>query len=172
MAIYALDDTQPEIHPNAYIHPDAVLIGNVIIGADSSVWPGAVIRADDNVISIGARTSIQDGAVLHCTAEHPTVIGDDCTIGHNTHLEGCTLENASLAGSGAIVLHGAIVSSGALVGANALVPGGRVVPPNAMALGVPAKIREDASSVEFNIANAQNYVERSERYRTSLRRID
>lgn len=172
MAIYALDDVLPEIHPDAYIHPDATLIGHVVIGAHSSVWPGAVIRADDNIISIGARTSIQDGAVLHCTVEHPTVIGNDCTIGHNTHLEGCTLEDASLAGSGAIVLHGAIVSSGALVGANALVPGGKVIPPHAMALGVPAKIREDASSIEFNIANAQNYVERAAWYRKSLRRLD
>jgi len=168
--IYALeDDYTPDIHPDAYVHPDAILIGRVVLGPDSSVWPGAVIRADDNVISIGARTSIQDGAVLHCTDEFPTIIGDDCTIGHNTHLEGCTLENGSLAGSGAIVLHGTVISSGALVGANALVPGGKVIPPNAMALGVPAKIREDANSLESNLMNAANYVERARRYRTALR---
>ena len=136
------------------------------------MWPCAVIRADDNIISIGARTSIQDGAILHCTEEYATTIGDDCTIGHNTHLEGCTLEDASLAGSGAIVLHGTVISSGALVGANALVAGGKVIPPNAMALGVPATVREDAHSVELNLLNAQNYAARAKRYLADLRQID
>lgn len=173
MPIYALGaDAVPEIHPDAYIHPDAVIIGRAIIGPESSVWPRAVIRADDNVISIGARTSIQDGAILHCTEEFATTIGDDCTIGHNTHLEGCTLENGALAGSGAVVLHGAVISSGALVGANAVVSGGKVVPSNALALGVPAKIRPDAHSLELNKLNAQNYVERGARYKAELRRIE
>ena len=173
MALYALEDGwEPDIHPDAFVHPDAILIGRVVLGAHSSVWPGAVIRADDNTIRICERTSIQDGAILHCTEDFPTTIGNDCTIGHNTHLEGCTLEDASLAGSGAIVLHGAVISSGALVGANALVSGGKTVPANAMALGVPAKIREDSHSVEFNLANAANYVERTTRYKSVMRRID
>ena len=173
MPIYSLGpDAEPDIDPEAWVHSEAVLIGRVVLGPQSSVWPGAVIRADDNTISIGARTSIQDGAVLHCTDDLPTVIGDDCTVGHNAHLEGCTMEDASLVGSGAIVLHAAVVSSGALVGANALVTGGKVVPPNALALGVPAKIREDANSVEDNVANAENYVARVERYRRSLRRLE
>lgn len=172
MPIYALEDGwEPTIHPDAFVHPEAVLIGKVILGAQSSVWPGAVIRADDNTIRIGERSSVQDGAVLHCTAEHTTTVGDDCTIGHNTHLEGCTLENGSLAGSGSVILHGAVVSSGALVGANALVPGGKVIPPNGMALGVPAKIREDANSLEMNLLNAANYVERAARYQAHMRRI-
>lgn len=172
MPIYALeDDWEPEIHPEAFVHPEAVLIGRVILGAHSSVWPGTVIRADDNTIRIGARTSVQDGAVLHCTHDFPTTVGDNCTIGHNAHLEGCTLEDGSLAGSGSVILHGTIVSTGALVGANALVPGGKVIPPNAMALGVPAKIREDANSLELNMLNADNYVERAARYRASMRRI-
>lgn len=172
MPIYALEDEwKPEIHPEAFVHPEAVLIGKVILGPHSSVWPGTVIRADDNTIRIGARTSVQDGAVLHCTHDFPTTVGDNCTIGHNAHLEGCTLEDGSLAGSGSVILHGTIVSTGALVGANALVPGGKVIPPNAMALGVPAKIREDANSLELNMLNADNYVERALRYRTSMRRI-
>ncbi len=172
MAIYALEDGwEPEIHPDAFVHPEAVLIGRVVLGAQSSVWPGAVIRADDNTITIGARTSIQDGAVLHCTHEFPTTIGNDCTIGHNAHLEGCTLQDASLAGSGSVILHGTVVSSGALVGANALVPGGKTIPPNAMALGVPAKVRENAHSVELNLLNSQNYVERTARYAAVMRKI-
>jgi carbonic anhydrase/acetyltransferase-like protein (isoleucine patch superfamily) len=172
MPIYGLEDGwEPEIHPDAFVHPEAVLIGKVVLGAQSSVWPGTVIRADDNIITIGARSSIQDGAVLHCTQDFPTIVGDDCTIGHNAHLEGCTLEDASLAGSGSVILHGAIVSTGALVGANALVPGGKVIPPNAMGLGVPVKIREDANSVEINLMYAASYVERCTRYRRSMRRI-
>lgn len=173
MPIYALEeDWIPEIHPDAFVHPGAVLIGRVVLGADSSVWPGAVIRADDNTITIGDRTSIQDGAVLHCTEEFATTVGNDCTIGHNAHLEGCTLEDASLVGSGAVVLHGAVISPGALVGANALVAGGKVIPRNAMALGVPAKIREDSNSVETNMANAAIYVKRLRRYREHLSRVD
>lgn len=172
MPIYALEDGwEPEIHPEAFVHPDAVLIGRVVLGAHSSVWPGTVVRADNNTIRIGDRTSVQDGAVLHCTDEFATIIGDDCTIGHNAHLEGCTLENGSLAGSGSVILHGAIVSTGGLVGANALLPGGKVVPPNGMALGVPAKIREDAHSLELNLLSAASYVEQASRYATHMRRI-
>lgn len=172
MPIYKLGaDWEPDIHPDAYVHPDAVLIGRVVLKAGSSVWPGAVIRADDNTITIGERTSVQDGAVLHCTEEFPTTIGDDCTIGHNAHLEGCTMQNASLVGSGSTVLHGAVVSTGALVGANALLPGGKVVPNNAMALGVPAKFREDAHSAELNLLNAANYVARAERYKQHMTEV-
>jgi len=173
MPIYALEPGwEPQIHPDAFVHPDAILIGRVVVGAQSSIWPCAVVRADDNEIRIGARTSIQDGAVLHCTEELPTIIGDDCTVGHNAHLEGCTLENQSLVGSGSIVLHGSVVSTGALVGANALVPGGKTVPPNAMALGVPATFREDANSAEANQYNADTYIARAARYRANLRRVD
>lgn len=173
MPMYGLEPGwEPEIHPHAFVHPDAVLIGRVIVGPESSIWPGAVIRADDNEIRIGARSSIQDGAVLHCTSDLPTVVGDDCTVGHNAHLEGCTLENLSLVGSGSIVLHGAVISTGALVGANALVPGGKVVPPEAQALGVPAKFREHANSAEINQSFADNYVARLHRYRAAMRRLD
>ena len=88
MAIYALGEIQPIVHPLAYVHPDAVLIGNVTIGAESTVWPGAVLRGDAGPIVIGMRTSIQDGAVIHVTASSPTSVGSDCVIGHLAHLEG------------------------------------------------------------------------------------
>lgn len=172
MPIYELGSNwEPQIDPDVYVHPDAILIGRVVLKAGASVWPGAVIRADDNTIIIGERTSVQDGAVLHCTEEFATTIGNDCTIGHNAHLEGCTMEDASLAGSGSVILHGAVISSGALVGANALVAGGKVVPANAMALGVPAKFREDANSVELNLLNAANYVARAERYKQHMKEV-
>ena len=137
MAIYALGDVEPRIHPSAYIHPDAVVIGDVEIGPESTVWPTAVLRGDEGPIRIGARTSIQDGSVVHVTAEHPTTVGDGCVIGHIVHLEGCTIESGSLVGSGSVVLHRAVVRSGSLVGANAVVTNDMEVPAGAMALGVP-----------------------------------
>ena len=172
MPIYALGDDVPEIHPTAFVHPDAVLIGRVRIGAEATVWPGAVLRGDGAGIDIGARTSIQDGAVLHNTERFRTVVGEDCTVGHLAHLEGCTVEDGALVGTASVVLHEAVVSRGALVGANAVVTNRMIVPPNAMALGVPAKIRENASSYDANLRDAENYVQRGKRYRTEMRRID
>ncbi|CUU55831.1 Carbonic anhydrase or acetyltransferase, isoleucine patch superfamily [Parafrankia irregularis] len=172
MAIYALGDLVPSIDPSAYVHPDATIIGNVSIGPESTVWPGVVMRGDHGRIIVGARTSIQDGTVIHTTALHPTTVGDDCVIGHVVHLEGCVIEDGSLVGSGSIVLHDARVRKGALVGAGAVV-GNRVeVPEGAMALGVPAKIREGAASQEMIRMAAESYVENGRRFRKELRRID
>src|SRR5271154_4093617 len=141
MTLYALHEERPRIHPDAYVHPQAVLIGEVRLGPQSSVWPGVVIRADNGPIVIGARTSIQDGTVIHTQPHNPTQIGDDCVIGHLAHLEGCVLEDWVLVGSGAVVLERAICRSPSLVGAGAVVSPGMEVPAGAMALGVPARIR-------------------------------
>lgn len=173
MPIYALGDQEPDIHPEAYVHPDAVLIGSVRIGPHSSVWPHAVIRGDDGQIVVGSGTSIQDGTVIHTTPVTPTTVGDDCVIGHNVHLEGCTIEDGALVGSGAIVLHRAVVRTEALVGANALVTNDTEVPSRAMALGVPAVIKEGRVDPEIMIQmGAKAYRDRIPRYRTELRRLD
>jgi carbonic anhydrase/acetyltransferase-like protein (isoleucine patch superfamily) len=173
MALYALGDAVPKIDPAAFVHPDAVVIGHVVVGPEASIWPGAVLRADDNTITIGARTSVQDGAVLHVTPIHATTVGADCVIGHLVHLEGCTIEDGALVGTGGIVLHEAVVRSGALVGAGAVVPGRLEVPKRAMALGVPAKIRPDAVDPATMIAPAAaSYVARARRYPSELRRVD
>ena len=172
MPIYALGELEPKIHETAFVHPDAVIIGDVRIGAGSSIWPCAVLRGDGGYISIGERTSIQDGSVLHTTPDDPTTVGDDCLVGHIVHLEGCTLENGSFVGNGAIVLHRVVVRSGALVGANAVVNNDTEVPSGAMALGIPAKIRPDAvrpGMIEFGVAA---YVERAQFFKNNLRRID
>jgi len=171
MPIYALGDQVPDIHPTAYIHPDAVVIGSVTIGAEASIWPGAVLRADDGPITIGARTSIQDGSVLHTTAILPTTVGAECVVGHIVHLEGCIIEDGALVGNGSVVLHNAIVRSGALVGSNAVVPNNMEVPSGAMALGVPAKIRENAVHPGMIQMAMQSYVDRSRRYRETMREI-
>jgi carbonic anhydrase/acetyltransferase-like protein (isoleucine patch superfamily) len=171
MAVYAIGDAVPEIHPEAYIHPAATVIGQVTVGAGSTVWPGAVLRGDYGRITVGDRTSIQDGAVVHATETLPTVIGSDCVIGHIAHLEGCVVEDGCLIGSGSVVLHKAVVRTGALVGAGAVVNNNVEVPSRAMALGVPAKIRPDAVPPgSFDDAVAR-YVANGERYRKELRQI-
>lgn len=173
MPIYALGDQVPDIHPDAYVHPEAVIIGSVTIGAESSVWPHAVLRGDDGSISVGVGSSIQDGTVVHTTPIWPTSVGDHCVIGHNAHLEGCTIEDGALVGSGAIVLHRAIVRTEALVGASALVTNGTEVPRRAMALGVPAVIKEGRVEPETMIGlGAKAYRDRIPRYRDLLRRLD
>lgn len=173
MAIYALGSMEPKIDPDAFVHPDAVIIGDVRIGPQSSIWPSAVLRGDSTPITIGARTSIQDGSVLHVAPGLPTSVGDDCVIGHLVHMEGCTIESNALVGSGAVVLHRAVVRTEALVGAGALVPGGMEVPSRAQALGVPAKLKPDSVDPELMISlGAALYVERSRQYRTDLRRLD
>jgi len=172
MPVYALGHQVPVIHPDAYISPEAVIIGSVTIGSESSVWPGAVLRGDDGEIQVGARTSIQDGAILHTTHFQPTVVGDECVIGHLAHLEGCIIHDGALVGSGSVVLHNAVVETGALVGAGAVVSGGTVVPSGAMALGIPAKIRPDAVTAEMISLGMQSYVDRGHRYRAELRRLD
>ncbi len=149
-----------------------MIIGDVRLGPQSSVWPGAVLRGDESHLSVGARTSIQDGSVVHCTYDLPTVIGDDCVGGHIVHLEGCTIQDGALVGNGSVVLHRAVVGPGALVGSNAVVTNDTVVPPGAMALGVPATILEGRSHPGIIKLTAETYVARAERYGKHLRRLD
>ena len=142
MPVYALDDLVPVIDPNAYVHPDAVVIGAVELAAGASVWPTAVLRGDHGLIRIGERTSVQDGTIIHTTQDWPTTVGADCVIGHRAHLAGCVVEDGCLIGSGSLVLNRATVRAGAVVAAAALVSQDTVVPPGALAVGVPATIRE------------------------------
>ncbi|MEL7208187.1 MAG: gamma carbonic anhydrase family protein [Actinomycetota bacterium] len=172
MPVYALDGVEPDIHDDAYVHPDAVVIGSVSIGAEASVWPNAVLRGDDGAIRIGAATSVQDGTVVHVSSTLDTVIGSRCVIGHAAHLEGCVVADGSLVGSGSVVLHEAVIESGALVGANAVVPNGMVVPSGAMALGIPAVLREGTVEPGSFEAAVHSYVERGRRFRQGLKRLD
>ena len=172
MAIYALGDLVPSIHPDAYVHPEATIIGDVTIGAHATVWPQAVLRGDDNSIVIGERSNIQDGAVVHAAPEGATLVGDDCTVGHQVHLEACTLRDGSLAGVGSVIRHGVVVGEGALVGAGAVVLDGTEIPPQALAIGVPAKIRPGGAAKANLIEAAGSYVRRGSDYRERLRRLD
>jgi len=170
--IYALGDQVPNIHPDAYIHPDAVIIGSVTIGALSTVWPCAVLRGDDGEIIIGDRTSIQDGCVVHTTPEIPTRVGNNCVIGHIVHLEACTIEDRVLIGNGSIVLHQVVVQTGSVVAANSVVLDRTIVPSGALAAGVPAVIKPGKAKVDFIDIAVRKYVEKGRRFRATLRRID
>ena len=171
MPIYALGDRVPQIDPDAFVHPDAVVIGDVRIGAQSSVWPGAVLRGDYGTIIVGERTSIQDGTVVHAVAEYPTVIGSDCVVGHIAHLEGCIVHDGALIGSGSVVLHEVHVHTGATVAAGAVVRNRTEVPERALAVGVPASIKPEASDVQAIADGAALYVANARRYKEALRVI-
>jgi len=172
VTLYAIGDKSPTIDPTAFIHPDAVIIGDVTIGSESSVWPTAVLRGDFGAIRVGNQTSIQDATVIHCTAALDTVIGHRCIVGHNAHLEGCTIHDDTLVGSGSVVLHRAVVGPHALVGANAVVNNDKVVPPYARALGVPAVITENAVAEDSIRHGMEVYIAATHMYRAHLRRLD
>jgi carbonic anhydrase/acetyltransferase-like protein (isoleucine patch superfamily) len=171
--IRPFENFTPQIADTAYIDSSAVVIGNVIIGADSSVWPCCSIRGDIHSITIGARTNIQDGSVLHVT--HDSVyapggfklsVGDDVTVGHNVVLHACTVEDACLIGMGSIVLDGALVKSGAMVGAGSLVPPNKILDGGCMWLGAPVKKVRELTEKEkaFLSYSANHYVSLKNRY--------
>ena len=172
MAIYRLGDLVPTIDPDAYIHPEEVVIGDVTIGPESTIWPTTALRGDFGTITIGSRTSIQDGTVIHAGPGFPTIVGNGCVIGHLAHLEGCTLVDDSLVGSGSVVLHHAVIGAGATVGANAVVPNRMEVPPGALAVGVPATIWPGKSSLALIQMSAAEYVSNGRRYKKHLVRMD
>lgn len=172
MAVYALGDDVPEIDAGAYVHPEAVVVGRVRIGAEASVWPTAVLRGDFGDIVVGPRSSVQDGTVVHAGRDYPTVVGTGCVIGHNVYLEGCRVDDGALVGSMASVLPYAVLGRGCVVAAGAVVTRGTEVPPQALALGVPARIVEGGAAEHDYAAGVQRYVDNAKRWARELRRID
>lgn len=153
------DGIWPEIHPTAFIEESAQVIGAVAIGEESSVWFQAVLRGDVGSIRIGARTNVQDGAIIHVSSSSPVTIGDDVTIGHRAVLHGCVVHDCCLIGIGAIVLDGAEIGTACIIGAGAVVTEGMVVPPRSLVLGVPGKVRRELSE-----ADVQRLAEQARRY--------
>jgi carbonic anhydrase/acetyltransferase-like protein (isoleucine patch superfamily) len=171
VSIYALDDDEPQIHETAYVAPDAVVIGRVTIGPEASVWPGAVLRGDHGYITVGARTSVQDGTIVHCTANHPTIIGDDCVVGHNAHLEGCVVADGCLIGSGSVTLNRVVIGKGSIVAAGAVVSEGFGVPPGSLVAGVPATVKRSGVDTTWTESAVQTYIATAKHHRAGLRRI-
>jgi carbonic anhydrase/acetyltransferase-like protein (isoleucine patch superfamily) len=164
--ILPFEGRSPRIAASAYIAPTATVIGDVTVGEEASVWFGAVLRGDVGRIAIGARTSVQDNAVLHTTDRIATVVGDDVTIGHGAVLEGCTIERGALVGMNAVVLHEAVVGEEALVAAGSVVTDGTKIPPRTLAAGAPCRVRKPLAGVAAQwIARAgPAYVRLSRRY--------
>lgn len=153
-----------KIHPSVYVHPKAALHGDLEIGANSSIWASAVIRADFNYIKIGRYTSIQDNSTLHCSPTHPTIVGDYVTIAHATVVHACTIGSRVMVGIGATVLDGARIGDGTLIAAGAVVKEGAIVPPNSLVVGVPGRIIEGKGQPDFLEQNAISYYLLSRKY--------
>lgn len=172
MPVYTLGNKRPRIHPSAWVHPDAVLIGDVWLDAEVSIWPNVVMRADNGPIKIGARTSVQDGSVIHTQDVHITTVGEGCVIGHLVHLEGCTIESSVLVGSNAVVLENVICRSGSLIGASSVVTAGMEIPSGALAVGVPAKLKLNAVDPERIKLNADYYIQHLIEHRDTMQLVD
>ena len=158
----------PKVAPSAYIDPSAQVIGDVVIGAEASVWPNAVVRGDVNFIRIGDETNIQDNSVLHVdSGDFPLLIGDRVTVGHAVVLHGCTVEDECLIGIGAVILNGARIGAGSVIAAGALVPEGMEIPPGSLVMGVPGKVRRPVTGEERERfrENCRHYVELRGQYR-------
>jgi gamma-carbonic anhydrase len=162
------DYRQPTIPESAWIADTATVRGNVTLGEDTSVWFSAVLRGDEAPITIGDRTNIQDGAVLHVSAGFPCMIGAEVTIGHGAVVHGCTVEDGALIGIRATVLDGAVIGAGAVVGAGTVVPPGMHVPPGMLALGIPARVIGPLTESQAKAGGRAvgNYLARKEAYRT------
>jgi carbonic anhydrase/acetyltransferase-like protein (isoleucine patch superfamily) len=156
--------TVPAVDPSAFVDASAQVIGDVHIGPESSVWMNVVIRGDVNAVRIGSRSNIQDLTLVHVMREaHPTIIGDEVTVGHSAVVHGCTIEDRCLIGMGAILLNGCRIGAGSIVAAGALVPEGMVVPPGSLVMGMPAKVKRPLTPEED--ASIRGYADNYVRYR-------
>jgi carbonic anhydrase/acetyltransferase-like protein (isoleucine patch superfamily) len=165
--IRAFRGKTPQIAPSAYVDPSAQVIGDVVIGEKSTIWPNATLRGDVHSLRIGKETNIQDNSVLHADwPDFPLTLGDRVTVGHLVMLHGCTVEDDALLGIGAIVLNGAKIGRGSVIAAGALVSEGTVIPPNSLVMGVPGKVRREVSAVERErfSSGVDHYVELGEQY--------
>jgi len=173
MSLFELDGIAPTLPAEGryWVAPGSSVIGRVQLDEDASIWFGAVLRGDRELITVGARSNIQDGAVCHSDPGYPLTIGEDCTIGHRAILHGCTVGSNSLVGMGATVLNGAVIGSNCIIGANALVPEGRVIPDNSLVVGVPGKpVRTlDEAAVAGISLSAAGYVENWKRFSKGLK---
>ncbi|MBV6495855.1 MAG: gamma carbonic anhydrase family protein [Acidobacteria bacterium ACB1] len=165
--IAKFEDKLPVVHPSVFIANSAEVIGDVEIGEDSSIWFGSVVRGDMNYIRIGARTNIQDNCVIHVSGgTHPTVLGDEITVGHRVLLHGCTVDDRCLIGMGAILMDGVHVGEECLVGAGSLLTPGTIVPPRSLVIGSPARVKRELTEdeIEFLDRSWRNYTELKLRY--------
>ena len=174
MPVYAIADKQPAIAASAWIAPNATIIGDVRLGENTGIWWNAVLRGDNDPISVGANTNIQDGSVLHTDAGVPLTLGRDITVGHLVMLHGCTVGDGSLIGIKSVILNHAVIGDNCLIGANTLIPEGKVIPARSLVMGSPGKVVRELTDEEVArlLAAAARYVANAERYRSQLQPLD
>jgi len=176
MALYDFDGVRPKTPQsgNYWVAENATVLGNVILEENASVWFNAVLRGDNDPITIGENSNVQDGSVLHTDIGCPLVIGKDVTIGHMVMLHGCTIGDESLIGIGATVLNRAVIGKNCIIGAHALIPEGKVIPDNSLVMGAPGKIVKQLSEPQVMMikGSAQVYVDNWKRFKTGLSRIE
>lgn len=173
MPVYRLGEKVPQLDASVWIAPNATVIGDVRLAANVSIWWNAVLRGDNDPITIGENTNIQDGSVLHTDAGVPLNIGRDITVGHMVMLHGCTIGDGSLIGIKSVILNGAVIGKHCLIGANTLIPEGKVIPDRSLVMGSPGKVVRELSEEQVaRIAHAAaHYVENAQRYRQLLQEI-
>jgi carbonic anhydrase/acetyltransferase-like protein (isoleucine patch superfamily) len=173
LPIYSLDGVRPDIADNAYVAPSAQIIGNVKMADHSSVWFGAVIRGDNDLIEIGARTNIQDNSVLHTDPGIPLTIGDGVIVGHRVMLHGCKIGENTLIGIGATILNGAEIGKNCIIGAHSLITEGKVIPDGSMVVGSPGRIIKSLTEQHFQMLriNSEVYVANAKRFNQNLIKI-
>lgn len=174
MTQYRIADKRPQVAPSAFVAREAMLVGDVQVGEHASIWFGAVARGDNEPVRIGARSNVQEGAVLHADPGFALTIGEDVTVGHQAMLHGCTIGAGSLIGIQAVVLNGAVIGAGSLVGAGAVVTERKEFPPRSLILGAPAKVVRELSDADVAnlLQSAAGYVRKAAHYCTDLERID
>ena len=168
--IYSLDNIAPNIHPTAWIAPNAVVIGRVVIGAGASIWFGAVLRGDYEEIRIGDGSNVQENSVLHTDRGFPLSVGTNCTVGHRAMLHGCTIGDGSLIGMGATLLNGSIIGDACLIGACALITEGKEIPEGSLVMGSPGKVVRplDAAARAGLLQSARGYQDNARRFANGL----
>ena len=170
MALYSLDGVVPQVAESAWVADSAQVMGQVELGADSSVWFGAVVRGDTDNIRIGQGTNIQDASVLHADHGKPLVIGDNVTVGHKVMLHGCTVGDYSLIGINAVILNGAKIGKNCIIGANSLIGEGKEIPDGSLVMGSPGKVVRELTDAQKKMleASAAHYVHNAQRYARDL----
>ncbi len=173
MTLYALADLTPTVDADAWVAPDANVIGRVVLEAGSSVWFGCTLRGDNELIKVGKGSNVQENCVFHTDPGCPLTIGENCTIGHKVMLHGCTIGDNSLVGMGATILNGAKIGKNCLIGAGALITENKMIPDGSLVMGVPGKVVRDldAAAIEGLTASAQHYQENARRFRSDLKPV-
>jgi carbonic anhydrase/acetyltransferase-like protein (isoleucine patch superfamily) len=173
MTLYALSELAPKVDGSAWVAPDANVIGNVVLAAKSSVWFGSTLRGDNEVITVGKGSNVQENCVFHTDIGYPLSIGENCTIGHKVMLHGCTIDDNTLIGMGATILNGARIGKNCLIGAGALITENKVIPDGSLVMGVPGRVVRalDEKAIEGLRLSALHYQDNAARFATELKAL-